>query len=293
MDMNQTKKIAVLGLGAMGARMASRLLEFGHAVTLYNRNPARADSLVQAGAKLAKTPKEAAKGQDLIIACVRDDEAARTIWADPEQGALAGMNPETIAIDSSTLTPECARELAQTAKKAGIRMLDAPVVGSRPQAEAGQLIYLVGGDASDLSIVQPLLEQLGRAVHHCGPSGSGAIVKLIVNALFGIQATAVAELLSFADKSGLSQQQTLDILGDMPVMSPAARGVGSLMVAGQFAPMFPIELVAKDFSYASASARAVGAEIPTTKAAGATFERAQKSGLGDLNISGIHKLFFG
>src|ERR1700761_3541667 len=141
-------KIAVLGLGAMGSRMAANLLKAGHQVTVWNRTPDVAAALVAAGAKQVLTPREAAMGADFVIAMVRDDEASRTIWLAPETGALAGLAKDAIAIESSTLSPSWVRELGGVVAKKGVAFLEAPVAGSRPQAEAGQLVYLVGGNES-------------------------------------------------------------------------------------------------------------------------------------------------
>ena len=289
---SQKTTIAVLGLGAMGARMARRLIDAGHDVAVYNRSPERAAALVEAGARLAPTPRAAAEGRAFVIACVRDDDAARAVWTDPEIGALPAMGAGAIAIESSTLTPACARGLAAAAYEQGVALLDAPVAGSRPQAEAGKLIYMVGGEAAALEQARPVLETLGGAVHYCGESGSGAVLKLLVNALFGVQIAAVAELLALADKSGVPAAKALEILGAMPVTSPAAKGVGGLMIAGKLAPMFPIDLVAKDFRYVENAAAAANTAVPTASAVRAVYERAIDDGHGDLNIAGVCKLFF-
>jgi 3-hydroxyisobutyrate dehydrogenase-like beta-hydroxyacid dehydrogenase len=138
-------KVTVLGLGAMGSRMAANLLKAGHAVTVWNRSPAK--TLVTAGAQLAASPKAAAQGADFVIAMVRDDDASRDLWLSPETGAFAGLSQGAVAIESSTLTANWARTLGEEAKQRGLTFLEAPVAGSRPQAEAAQLVYFVGGDS--------------------------------------------------------------------------------------------------------------------------------------------------
>jgi len=137
-------KVAFLDLGAMGSRMAANLLKAGHTVTVWNRSPAAAEALVASGARKASSPKEAAKGADFVFAIVRDDDASQNVWLDSANGALAGMHPGAVAIESSTLTPEWIRELSEHFRAKGISLLDAPVSGSRPQAESAQLVYLIG-----------------------------------------------------------------------------------------------------------------------------------------------------
>ncbi|MEM9597209.1 MAG: NAD(P)-dependent oxidoreductase [Acidobacteriota bacterium] len=286
-------KIAWMGLGAMGARMARRLLDAGHELTIYNRTPERAAPLGEAGARIAATPRRAADGAEIVIGMVTDDDASRELWLDPREGAVLGLGPGAVAVEASTVTPGWIRQLAPRIRERGADLLDAPVAGSRPQAEAGQLIFLVGGDGDALAKVRPALDRLGSAVHHVGPTGLGAVMKLAVNALFGVQVAAMAELLGFLERSGVGGERALEILGDLPVTSAAARGAAGSMVARRFDPMFPIDLVAKDFRYVAKAAGEAGAEVPTAEAAGRVFSRAREAGLGAANISGVAQLFDG
>jgi 3-hydroxyisobutyrate dehydrogenase-like beta-hydroxyacid dehydrogenase len=286
-----SKTIAFLGLGAMGARMARRLIDAGHDVVVWNRTAERAAPLAEAGARVAGSPREAAADRDIVISVVRDDGASEAVWLDPDRGALEGMRPGAVAVESSTLTPGWTRTLAEKMSARQIQFVDAPVAGSRPQAEAGALIYLVGGEESTLESVREVLLVMGGAVHHCGPTGAGATIKLAVNALFGIQVAALSELLGMTRKSGIDDARALEVLGATPVTSPAAKGVGGLMVARKFAPMFPIDLVEKDFGYVEAAAAEAGAEVPTAHAVRGIYERAKEAGLAGENISAVVKLF--
>lgn len=287
------KQISVLGLGAMGARMGQRLLDAGHDVVVYNRTPARADVLKDQGAKVAATPREAANGRDIVISMVRDDEASWKVWLDPKDGALGGLSAGALAIESSTLTPAFTHELAGQVRERGAMFLDAPVAGSRPQAEAGQLIYLVGGAAEPVESAREVLLAMGGAVHHVGPAGAGMALKLAVNALFGIQVVALGEVLGMLQKSGIATTQAVEVLGAMPITSPALRGVGGLIAARKFAPMFPIELVEKDFHYVEHTVKELGGTAPTVTAVRAVFQDAKTRGLGDENIVAVAKLFDG
>lgn len=157
--------------------------------------------------------------------------------------------------------------------------------------EAGKLIYLVGGDATALSRMRPILEVLGAAVHHVGETGAGAAMKLVVNALFAIQVAALAELLVVARRSGVTSHTALEVLGALPVTSGAAKGAASLMVSGDHAPMFPVDLVVKDLDYAEALARGAAIEPVVTASARGQFARARVAGHSHLNITAVAELF--
>jgi 3-hydroxyisobutyrate dehydrogenase len=284
-------RVSVLGMGAMGSRMAASLLKAGYQVTVWNRTAERVQPVQALGATLAATPREAARGADVVISMLRDDVASRSAWLDADHGALTAMAAGSIAIESSTLTPAWVRELAQAAQGRGVEFLDAPVAGSRPQAEAGQLIYLVGGAAATLQRAEPLLKSMGGAVHHAGEVGSGATVKLMVNALFGMQVAAMAELLGWAQRAGLDASKALEIMCSTPVTSPAAKMAGQGMLAGNFAPMFPLELVEKDFGYALDSASDSGSVLPLAQSTHAVMQNAMTHGLAEHNLTALAKLY--
>lgn len=266
-------KIAFLGLGAMGSRMARNLLAAGHAVAVWNRSPGRAAPLVEAGATLHDSPREAATGARAVCAMLTDDEASRDVWLNAETGALAGM------------------DAGARAASRGVRFADAPVTGSRPQAEARQLIFLVGGETDTLEKLRPVLAAMGAGVHHLGPVGTGAVMKLAVNALFGVQAAVMAELLALLEKSGVEVGRAVETLGALPVTSHSAKGVGALIAARKFEPLFPIALVEKDFRYVAEAGSAVGSRTPTADAVRALYQEAIAAGHGGDNIHGIAKLY--
>jgi 3-hydroxyisobutyrate dehydrogenase len=285
-----SKNVALLGLGAMGARMAANLLKADHALTVWNRTPEAAAALVRLGAKQAGTPREAASGADFVFAMLRDDEASRDVWLSPQHGALEGLKEGAIAIESSTLTPGCIRELGSAVAARGGYLLEAPVAGSRPQAEAGQLVYFIGGDEAVVKQVRPLLMAMGSAITHVGPLGSGAIVKLSTNALLGVQVTVLAELIGILKRSGADVAGALKAIGGTAVWSPAANNLSGSMLAGNFAPQFPIELIEKDFGYAVDVAGSPEA-APTIAAARGVFRKAFAQGFGSENMTGVVQLF--
>jgi 3-hydroxyisobutyrate dehydrogenase len=282
--------IAVLGLGAMGSRMAANLLAAGHQVTVWNRTPAAAEALVSQGAVQAFTPKQAAEGADFVIAMLRDDVASRQVWLDADTGAILSMRPGAIAIESSTLSPDWVKELGMRLEVKDISLLEAPVSGSRPQAEAGQLVYLVGGDEQVLERSRSLLETLGSAVHHVGGLGNGALVKLTTNALLGIQVAALAEIIGLLKHNDVDPAHALKAMSATSVWSPVATVMSNSMLSGNFAPMFPVELIEKDFGYALQAAGSLSS-APTTTAVRDVFRQAMAQGLGQENMTSIVKLF--
>jgi len=282
--------IAFLGLGAMGRRMVRRLVDAGHPVTVWSRSGVP-DELVDFAPVSAPTARDAAAVADVVISCVTDDASSAAVWDDPEHGALAGLRPGALAIESSTVTPDRVRSLSASVQAKGARFLDAPVVGSRPQAEAGQLVFLAGGSAEDVDGVRELLLAMGGAVHHVGATPAGAVTKLIVNTLLGGQVALFAELLGFAQRAGLDPAATLDVVGGLAVTSPVARVMAGLMVAGDHAPRFTIDLVEKDLRYAVETAESVGARLPTASRVASLFGEASAAGLGDDNLTAIARLF--
>lgn len=288
-------KIAFLGLGAMGARMASNLIADGHDVTVWNRSDDGPASplvpLVALGAHAAETPRAAARDAEMIFSMVRDDAASRAVWLDPDTGALAGMASAALAIDCSTVSVDHARALADAMTTAGRAFLDAPLAGSRPQAESRALIFLVGGAEDTVARARPVLEMLGGAVHHAGDAGAGAAVKLMLNTLFGAELAVMAELIGFARRVGIDPARAVEIMGATPVCAPAAKMAAGAMLAGNFAPAFPIDLVAKDFDLVETSAGAVAAEVPLAAATGEIYRRAAARGLAADNITGIVRLY--
>ncbi len=283
-------RIAVLGLGAMGSRMAANLVKAGFQVTVWNRSPQAAAPLVAMGARAADTPRAAAAGADFVMAMVRDDDASRQVWLDADNGALAGMSAGTIAIESSTLTPGWIRELGAHAAERSLSLLEAPVSGTTPQAEAAQLVYLVGGEADTLARAEPLLKATGSSIQHVGPLGTGALTKLTTNTLLGIQVTVIGELIGMLRHSGADVARVLDAVAATPVWSTVAGRIAGSMQAGNFAPQFPIELIEKDFGY-TVQAAGSDAAAPTIAAARGVFRSAIERGFGKDNMTGVVKLF--
>ncbi|MEO1296033.1 MAG: NAD(P)-dependent oxidoreductase [Cyanobacteria bacterium J06636_16] len=284
------KRIAVLGTGAMGSRVARNLLKANYPVIVYNRTVARAQFLLALGATYAATPREAAEQADVVISMVTQDEASRAVWLAPGVGAVAGLDKNTIAIESSTLTVDWTKELGAAITTRGAAFLDAPVVGSRPQAEASKLIYLVGGKPEALIQVEACLQASGT-VYPVGAVGEGMTMKLAVNALFGIQVAALAEILGMLNGQGIALDKALSCLNELPIMSPAARGAAGLMMQNNHSPLFPIELVTKDFRYAVQTVPRGEVVMPATAAIREVYQTAIAQGYGSDNMTAVMRLF--
>jgi 3-hydroxyisobutyrate dehydrogenase-like beta-hydroxyacid dehydrogenase len=220
---------------------------------------------------------------------VTDDVASQAVWTTGETGALFGLAEDAVAIEISTVSPPWIRQLAETVAARGIRFLEAPVVGTLPQAESGTLIVFAGGDPAVLTSAAPLLEAYAGAIHPVGPIGNGTAMKLVANMLLAAQIAGLAELLGFAERSGIAPQTAMDIIASLPAASPAAAGMGRLMVAGDDAPRFTAALMAKDLRYAAESASHLAADIPVSAAARGLFDRL--IGLGDRNITAAVKSY--
>lgn len=283
--------IAFLGLGAMGARMATQLLKAGYPVTVWNRDPAKAAPLLQHGAKLAASPRAAVENAAVVVSMVTDDAAARSVWLDARTGAVAALQPHAIAMECSTVTPRWVRELAESVQSRGARLLDAPVAGSRPQAEAAQLVFMVGGDHTALEEARAVLQTMGAKVLHVGTVGQGAVLKLAINALFAAQLHSVAELLGFLTRHGYAPEDAANWLGEFPLVAPPIAAAAKMMAVGNTAPLFTIDLIEKDLGYLLDTARASGAQLPGAGLARAAFQHAQQQGLGAAHVSGVAAVF--
>lgn len=283
--MDEKIKVAFLGLGAMGARMAARCVDVVE-LAVWSRSGQGVEALVARGARAAASPKDAAQGADLVISMVTDDEASQQVWTHPERGALLGLAQGAAAIECSTLSIDWIAALAGLVAERGAQLLDAPVVGSTPQAELGQLVFLVGaGDEASRARAWPLLELMGQRCVHVGGLGQGALMKLVVNALFAVQVATIAELLGALGAHGAEPANALEILASLPVTSPAVVGAGRLMLAQDHAPRFPVRLVHKDLVYAQRLAH-----MPLVEAAQRRFAQSVARGDQSLNLTAVHLL---
>jgi 3-hydroxyisobutyrate dehydrogenase-like beta-hydroxyacid dehydrogenase len=283
--------IAFLGLGAMGSRMARRLLGRGDEVRVWNRSPGPAQALLEHGAVAAASPREAATGADVVVTMLSDDSAARKVWLDPETGALAGLKAGALGVECSTVTQSWIAELQAAAQARGVALVDAPVAGSLPAAESGGLVFLMGGAADAVARASAVAAPMGSAFRHVGPSGAGARFKLAVNLLLGAQVAVLAEILGGLAADGFEERQAAEWLAALPVASPAAANYGRLMAARNDALMFSVDLMAKDMDYAAKASAARGLKAPIAEAARDALRAASAAGFGAQNVTALRKLY--
>jgi len=283
-------RIAFLGLGIMGSGMARRLLANGFPLTVFNRNVEKSKPFAAQGAQVARSPREAAAQAKVIISMVADDNASRTLWLGGT-GALAAATTGTVCVECSTVTVNWVRELSEVAGARGCEFLDAPVTGSKTQAAAGELNFLVGGSAPTLEKVRPVLAAMSKTIVHLGPTGSGALIKLINNFVCGVQVASLAEAMAMIERSGLDRAKALDILTNGAPGSPLVKAVSARMTASDFTPNFLLRLVAKDLGYAIQEGSKLSVELLTATAALEEFQNAIATGHGEKDIAAVVEPF--
>jgi len=272
----------------MGSGMAQRLLSANFPLTVYNRNRAKSIPFAANGAFVAESPREAASHAQIILSMVADDVASRQVWLGAE-GALAGVSPSSVLIESSTLSLGWIKELETAAAELGCEFLDAPVTGTKPHAASGELLFLVGGSRDALDAARPVFSVLGRDAIHLGPSGSGALMKLVNNFVCGVQAASFAEALSLIDAGGLDRDKAVSILTGGAPGSGIVKRVADRVAANDFTPNFGLRWMAKDLAYAIGTASARGIPLRTAAAALSIFREAIAEGHGDEDFSAVAK----
>jgi 3-hydroxyisobutyrate dehydrogenase len=284
------QNVALLGLGIMGNGIARNLLKAGFPLAVYNRTRAKAEPLAALGARVADSPREAAAEADIVIAMVGDDQASRAVWLG-EGGALAVAPAKAVLVECSTLSLEWVRELAGRCAALGLDFLDAPVTGSKEAAEAGELKLMVGGTAAALERARPALGSISVQISHFGPSGAGALIKLINNLMIAAQVAVLAEGLNLAAQGGLDLAQVVQFLINAGPASPVVKGKAQLMAAHHYDAQFALKWMHKDATYALRAADEFGVPMPTLAAAREVYQIAKGLGYGDQDIAAVFEAF--
>jgi 3-hydroxyisobutyrate dehydrogenase/2-hydroxy-3-oxopropionate reductase len=276
--------VGVVGLGAMGSRIAARLLETGHPVVVWNRDAAKAEPLVQRGATPAATPAALAASSRVVITMVADPAALQETVAGPS-GIAAGLEPGTQLIEMSTVGPAAIRHV-RSQLPAGVDLIDAPVLGSVAQAERGELTLYVGGSADAVERVTPVLDSLGTVVR-LGEGGSGAAAKLLANAALFMAVAAVGEAIALGRRLGLDDDVVDSVLDTTPLAAEAARR-RPLLEAGDFPPRFSLALAAKDARLIQEAASGSSAgPLRLIEAAATWFSEADREGRGGQDYTAV------
>jgi 3-hydroxyisobutyrate dehydrogenase len=279
-------KIGFIGMGTMGAPMATRLVNAGYDVTVHNRTRAREEPVAEAGASRAATPRDAANGADVVITIVSDTPDVREVVLG-EQGAIHGMSKGSVLIDMSTISPIATRDIAGALAEKGVDMLDAPVSGGSEGAEQGTLSIMVGGEADVLARVKPILEHLGKTITLVGGVSSGQITKAINQVIIAGTYAAVAEGMAIGLAAGI------DINAAHQAVSGGAAGSWVLtnramnMVNGEYPLGFRTRLHRKDLNIALETARDLGVPIPVSAYVEQVETGLMKRGFGEEDVSNI------
>ncbi|OBZ11555.1 3-hydroxyisobutyrate dehydrogenase [Bacillus sp. FJAT-27264] len=282
--------IGFIGLGTMGAPMASNLLRGGFQVTVYNRTASKCTPLVEEGAQAAATPRAAAEGKDVIITMISNDDSIREVYYG-EEGILGTLKPGTVVIDSSTISPGLVQEIAAAVEARGSQFLDAPVTGSKPAAVDGTLVFMVGGSAEVIEANRALFDTMGKKLLHMGGNGRGAVAKLAHNTMVGIHNVALAEGFSIAVKSGVPADKFLELVQLGSAGSKQAELKGRKIIEDDFSNQFSLALMLKDLKLASSLSDATGVPTPMLGLAKSLFQAGYTQGFGEEDLSAVVKTY--
>ncbi len=280
-------KIGFIGTGIMGSRMAAHLQAAGHDITVYNRTQAKAAGLIATGATWAATPADAARGADVVITMLAHPQAVELAATSPD-GLLSTMPENAIWVDSSTVNPMFARRMATVATAQGVRFLDAPVAGSKPQAQDAQLVFFVGGDEATLDEVRPLFETMGRGVNHVGEHGMGNALKLVINHLLATSMAAFAEGMVLGEALGISQERLLNTLLNVPVTPAYLAGKRPMFESGDYEAQFPLQWMQKDTQMVAEAAFDAGVAMPLANATKEAYQLAARYGYAEQDLAAIY-----
>jgi 3-hydroxyisobutyrate dehydrogenase-like beta-hydroxyacid dehydrogenase len=273
----EKNKLGFVGIGYMGRPIAQRLLEAGFKLTAYDRDRSKAEDLIRYGATVAENVSELSTGCDTVLSCLPTDEAVLSIYGGPD-GIFANAHRGSLVIDMSTVYPETSQQLSRLGSERGVDVLDVTISGSTPAAERGLLTLFGGGHQTRFAAAESIFRAIARNYFYLGPNGSGATMKLVVNALLGIGMQAIAEAVALGEKAGLDRHRLLEVLSYTAVVAPAHLGKLQRAMNGDYSPQFPLRLMNKDFGLIFNLAASLGVRMP---AAAAAFEvNARQSDLG-------------
>jgi 3-hydroxyisobutyrate dehydrogenase len=262
----ENTRLGFIGIGNLGSRIAKRLLRHGYQLMAYNRSREAAEALVEYGATVADSVSTLASSANVIMSCLTNDDAVRSVYTDP-QGVFAYVHPGSAIIDMSTVLPATSRELYQLSQKAGVTCLDSPISGSTPLAEKGTLTLFCGGDEELFQAARAIFSSIASQYFYLGASGSGTAMKLVANTLLGVGMQAIAESVALGQKEGLDRHRLLEILSSTTVIAPAHLGKLSRADRGDYSAQFAIRLMNKDFRLILETAAAAKVPMPATAAA--------------------------
>ena len=290
-------KITFIGLGNMGRPMAANLLKAGHQVTVFDLSQAAVEALVAVGARTAGSARDAAVGAECVITMLPAGQHVEAVYLG-EDGLLAALPQGTLVIDSSTIAPETARDVAEAARARGLAFMDAPVSGGVGGARAGTLTFICGGEADTFERVRPILEGMGKNIFHAGPHGSGQVAKICNNMLLAILMTGTSEALALGVRNGLDPAVLSEIMKQssggnwaLNVYNPWPGVMDGVPASRGYEGGFLVKLMAKDLGLAFDNAVRNQAAIPMGSLARNLFQLHAGQGNEDLDFSSIQRLY--
>jgi 3-hydroxyisobutyrate dehydrogenase-like beta-hydroxyacid dehydrogenase len=286
------QKIGFMGLGIMGAPMSANLMKAGYPVTVYNRSPEKAESLVKQGAALSSSPAALAQDADIVIAMVTGPEALdNLLWGD--NGAAKALNSGKVFINMSSVSPQYTRKLADQLAPTGAMFIDAPVSGTKKPAEEGTLVILAGGPEAKVKELEPLLLSMGKKVIYCGPVGQGSMMKMFINLLLGIMMGGFAEVLNFGRLGGLKMEAMLETVFAGAMNSPMFQVKAANMKEKKYPAAFPFKHLSKDLKFLVDTAYELEAPVPLGQMLLHLYRAGVAQGYGDEDISAIARVLEG
>jgi 3-hydroxyisobutyrate dehydrogenase len=276
--------VALLGTGTMGAGMARNIAAAGIPLRVWNRTPAKAAPLAEAGAVVARSAAEAVRGADIVVTMLFDTDSVVSAL----RSAADGLTGGTILLQQSTVGVQGADTVGRLADELGLVHVDAPVLGTRKPAEDGSLVVLASGPTEARATVQPVLDAIGSRTVWLGEAGQATRLKLVANSWVLTVVEGIAEALSLAAALGVDPQQFLDAVRGGAMDAPYVQLKGAAMLAGDFSPSFALEGGAKDAGLILDAARAAGADVGFLEVVAEHFDRALAAGHGDLDVSATY-----
>ena len=276
-------EVGFVGLGVMGGGVARRLLHAGHEVTGWNRTPEKAEWLVDAGLRLADSPRDLAAASDVTFTMVTNTAAVRAVTQGPD-GILAGLRPGSVYVDMSTASPENSRALAAQVAELGAHMLDAPVSGSVSTLEEGKLTIMVGGETDVFDRVKPILEAIGPKIFHVGPNGAAVTMKIATNLSLAVQMLAFSEGILLAEKSGIPRETAVEVLLASVIASPMIAYRGPFVLEQPDEAWFDVNMMQK---LALELGRQLDVPLPTTAVTNELLTAARAIGLAEQDFAAI------
>jgi 3-hydroxyisobutyrate dehydrogenase-like beta-hydroxyacid dehydrogenase len=284
----ESVRVGFIGLGLMGSRLTRRLNASGWKVRAWNRSPGPAEEIGRAGVPVATSLAALAYDSDVIVSCLANDAAVRSVYLD-DGGVLSIANPGTIIVEMSTISAGLSQRIHRAAQKRDVNALDLAISGSAPAVEAGTITLLAGGNRDTFEQCIPLYESIAKQWFLIGPGASGVQMKLVVNLLLGVGMEALAEAISLGQHLLIDKDVLLDVLSKTAVIPPAFLGKFRKIKDGDYTPEFPFRLMSKDMNLVIDTATSSGIKLPAASAAQESFESGVPSS-GDLDVSAITAL---